>query len=161
MKRILKYLLAGTLLTIVAFLLLGYISSFIGWYGYKKWQYRVGSQSVQESKKRNVFVKELNFKIDSFSGSLGNFQPFIEKGFKYGYHSSEDTRNLENTQYLYQLSFNYRPTDSIAVSIRKDQLEKFDSADYCWGFLKKPYLSDTIILEIRGENVKSGIIKVW
>ena len=114
-----------------------------------------------ESKKRGVFVKELNYKIDSFNGVLESFHPYIEKGFKFGYHSSEDTRELTNSKYPYQLSFDSRPTEAITILIRPGDLKKFDSANLTRGYLIYPNLKDTIVLEIHGENIKSGIIKVW
>lgn len=103
----------------------------------------------------------MNYRIDSFSGILTDFKPFIEKGFKWGYHSSKETVPLETTNYPYQLSFNSRPRQEITITIREDQLEKFDSSNAVWGYLKQPVLPDTVILEIRGENIQSGIIKVW
>lgn len=161
MKKIFKLLFAMIVFLGLGFLALGYISSFVGWYGYKKWRYRVSTSDIENSKKRGVFVKELNYQIDSFSGTINNFKPYIEKGFKFGLHSSDETVPLKNTDFPYQLGFNNRPSNEIFISIRKDQLIKFDSANACWGYLKQPQLKDTIILIIDGENIHSGIVKVW
>ena len=73
---------------------LGYLSPFVGWYGYKKWRYQTNTISIDESKSRKVFVKELNFGISGFGDTVDNFHAYIEKGFRYGYHSSEVTRLL-------------------------------------------------------------------
>ncbi len=166
MKRIrinkfLAYVLVLIFLVLIGYYLLGYVSSYIGWYGYNKGTYRVATSDIHESKERGVFVKELNFSVDSFSGSLGNFIPYIEKGFRYGKHSSKVTDSLVNTNYPYQLSFAYRPTYELTITIKKEDLVKFDSSNNVWGYLKSPYLKDTITLEIRGENIRNGIIKVW
>ena len=131
------YISIVLVILIVGYFILGYVSSYIGWYGYKKWTNRVSAQS------------------------LDGFCPYIEKGFKYGYHSSKETRELKNTQFPYQLSFNHRPAPNITVLIRSEDLKKFDSTKSSWGYLRKPTLSDTIVLEIRGEGVQTGIIKVW
>lgn len=47
----------------IGYFILISISNYVGWYGYEKWKYRVGTDNIQISKKRNVFVKELNYKI--------------------------------------------------------------------------------------------------
>lgn len=161
MKKYKKLTFALVICIVGGYFILGYISSFVGWYGYKKWRYRVATQSVSESQRRNVFVKSLHYRVDNFSGNLPDFQPYIEKGFKYGRHSSEETKELEKTNFPYQLSFNYRPTENITVFIRKTELEKFDSSNKSWGYLKEPMLNDTVTLEIHGEGISSGVIKVW
>jgi hypothetical protein len=160
-RKTLKVIIFALLTIVAGYYILGYASSFVGWYGYQKWKYRVHTKSIADAKRRKVFVQALHYKVDSFSGSLGDFAPYIEKGFKYGYHSSEDTRALTNTQFPYQLSFNYRPTKDITVTIRHEDLKKFDSANSSWGFLRKPALNDTIILQIRGKDIRTGTIKVW
>lgn len=147
----------------VALLILGigYLSNYIGWNGYRKWEHRVATDSKEESEKRGVFIKELSFKIDSFSGDPFEFKPYIEKGFRFSKKSSEETIPITGSQFPFQLSFNSRPTKQLNILIRDDQLTKFDSSDASWGYLKEPALHDTIILIIGGENIKSGIIKVW
>jgi hypothetical protein len=161
MRKEYMILIIGILILVLGYFLLGYISSYIGWYGYKKWRYRVATASIEESKKRRVFIKELHYEVDSFQGTLKDFRPYIEKGFKYGRHTSEETVPLKNTNYLYQLSFNFPPTGEISLHIKKDQLEKFDSSDLVRGYLKSPNLSDTIIVNINAENNKTGIIRIW
>lgn len=143
---------------VIIYFLIGYLSSYIGWYGYKKWEKRKHSTSIEESIARKVFVKKLNYQIDSFYGTPFRFEIFIEKGFKWGYHSSKQTEVLNSSKYPFQLNYNYRPNQFVTVSIRKDQIKKFDSAG---GVLAKPFLSDTVVLEIGGEGIKSGTIKIW
>lgn len=138
------------------------MSSYLGWYGYEKWMYRVGSDSIEEAKQRGVFVKELNFQVEGYSGELHGFTPFIEKGYRYGYHISEETVPLTNSNYPYQLSFQYKRNKGFGVLVIKDDLNKFDSSGAVWGYLKEPNLTDTITLEIGGEGISRGArIKVW
>lgn len=92
---------------------------------------------------------------------MEGFRAYIEKGFRYGYHSEEETVLLTNSNYPYQLSFGYNRYAGIGVLLRKDQLKKFDSSNLTQGFLKYPNLRDTIIVNIVGENIHSGVIKIW
>jgi hypothetical protein len=161
MSKIIKLLIFLSILLALLYLLLGYASSYIGWYGYKKWENRVSSGSIEESKRRGVFVKELSFQADSSYIDLDSFRPFIEEGFKYGKHTSESTVHLINTSFPYQLKFNFRPNDSATILIREDQLIKFDSSNAVWGFMKEKHLPDTVILTVRGNNIKPSSIKVW
>ena len=161
MKPVFKYSLIAIGIVGLLYLGIGYLSSYLGWYGYEKWIYRKASQSIEESKERGVFRTALHFKVEGSTDGLEGFEPFIEKGFKWGRHSSRETRDLGNSDYPYQLSFNYRPDTITTVLIREDQLIKFDSANVVWGYLKKPVLPDTIILTVHREKSKPAIIKVW
>ena len=145
----------------IAFLGLGYLSSYIGWYGYKKWTYRVGTSDINESKKREVFVNELNYQIEGYIGNSYAFTLYIEKGFKYGHNSSEVTVPLINTDYPYQISFSYIKGHDFGVVIPKEELAKFDSSNASWGYLKLPRLKDTITIKLFGENNRKGTIKIW
>lgn len=161
MKKVLIIFFSVILILVVGYFALGYVSSFVGWYGYKKWQFRVATSNMEESKKRGVFIKELQFQVDSFSGKILDFKPYIEKGFKYGLHSSEETVPLFNSNYPYQLSINFHPSERIGILIKEGELKKFDSSSSTRGYLKYPDLKDTIIMEIIGKNIHSGIIKIW
>ena len=156
-------LISILLLTVIAgYFALGYLSSYVGWYGYKKWKHRIGSTDISESKRRGVFVKELNFKVEGYSGHLHGFKPFIERGYKYGYHTSEETLPLTDTNYPYQLSFQYKRNQSFGLLILDDDLNNFDSSDAVWGYLRYPKLLDTITLQIGGEGIShEARIKVW
>lgn len=161
MRKAYKSMLIAIIIFSTVYLSLGYLSSYIGWYGYKKWKYRVATTSIEDSKKRGVFVKELKFSVDSFSGPIGDLQPYIEKGFKYGLHSSEKTVPLTGSNYPYQLSFNFNSSAKMGLLIKESELKKFDSFDMTNGYLKNPELKDTIIIDIAGENIHSGVIKVY
>lgn len=163
MTQFLKWTATLLLIGIIGYYALGYLSSYIGYDGYKKWKYRKHSNDIAESKKRGMFVKELNFKVEGYSGDLNNFKPFIEKGFRWGRHTSEVTEPLRNSNYPYQLSFNYRPTSQITVLVSEQDIKKFDSTSGPWGYLKQPNLPDTIRLNIMGENIPpdKAFIKVW
>ena len=161
MKNVFKLLSLIILSLLLAYFVLGYLSSYFGWYGYKKWQYRVATSDIDESRKRGIFVKELHFQIDSFKGDVKGFRPYIERGFKYGHHSSDVTVPLENSNYPYQLSFNFRASEKMGLFIKESELKKFDSSNINRGYLKEPDLRDTIVINLIGENIHSGIIKVW
>jgi len=161
MKKVFKYSIIVIVLAVFLYLGFGYLSSMVGWYGYKKWKYRAATQNIKESKQRGVFIKSLHFRVEGPMDGLTYFEVFIEKGFKKGYHSSEETRNLDNSNYPYQLSFNYRPDIRTTILIREDQLIKFDSANTSWGYLKEPILHDTILLTVHRQYGNPSIIKVW
>ncbi len=154
MKKLLFWCLAIIFIT-------WFLTSYFGWYGYEKWKTRKGTNLIEESKNRGVFVKLLNYRVENFSDSLIFFKPYIERGFKYGWHSSDVTIPLNESRYPYQLSFNSGPSSQLGIFIKKDQLGKFDSSDGVWGYLKKPFLPDTIVLEIRKDKNKKAIIKLW
>jgi hypothetical protein len=157
-----KAFLIIILAVVMLFLLFGYLSSMMGWYGYKKWEHRVASRNIEESKKRGVFISELSYRVDSFPSVINNFKPFIERGFMYGHHSSEHTRPLSNgSRYPYQLTFDYKPNSEITILIRESELKKFDSSNASWGYLSSPKLRDTIVLDIYGEKKQHGTIEVW
>lgn len=140
----------------------GIFSSAVGWYGYQKWKYRVDTGDIEKSKQRKVFVKDLNYKIIDSSNLKGfHFRPYIEKGFRYGYHSMEETRIDTYTKYPYNLIYDRNKEDSIVLNIFPEDKEKMDSSDVVWGYLKQPYLKDTVRIKIEGMGKQKGIIKVW
>lgn len=155
-----KYLKVIILLAVVLFAL-GYLNSYFGWYGYEKWKYRVSTGSIEESKRRGVFVKELHFEIDSFAGKIENLHAYIEKGFHYGHESEYQTAPLLGSKYPYQLSFNFQETSKLRIYITEEELNKFDSSNVNRGYLKSPDIKDTIRFYLAGENQSSGVIKVW
>lgn len=161
MNKIIKLILAIFLIILSIILAIGYASSYIGWYGYKKWEYRVGTANIEESKQRGVFVKELHYQIDSFPDIISNFKPYIEKGFHYGHRSSSETIQLENSKYPFQLSFNFQVTSKLGLLLTDRELSKFDSFSNTKGYLKSPHLKDTIYVKLIGENIHKGVIKIW
>ena len=160
MKPVFKRPLLVGLILIAGYSLLWIMSKGIGWYGYEQWKYRHGTTSIDEAKRRKVFSKELNFKVENYSGELYNFKPYVEKGFTFGHHSSEVTVPIK-TDFPYQLSFDYTNHQGFGIFIKEQELSKFDSAGAVWGYLRQPFLKDTVVLEIRGEGIHSGEIKVW
>lgn len=167
--KINKFKIFAVFVALGAFLyyLFGVFSSSVGWYGYRKWEHRIGSTSIQESKRRKVFVKELNFMIIDSNNLKGfDFKPYIERGFKYGKHSMNETVIERQSNYPYNLSYERNKNDSIALDIFIEDKKKLDSSDVNWGFLKNPYLKDTIRIQIIGAKdsrgrKKNGIIKIW
>lgn len=140
----------------------GLFSSSVGWYGYQKWKDRRGTSTIEKSKQRKVLIKQLNYKIIDSANLKGfYFKPYIEKGFRYGYHSMEDTRIDNFSHYPYNLSYERNKIDSISLDIFPDDKKKLDSSGIVWGYLKQPYLKDTIRIRIDGAGNQKGIIKIW
>ena len=93
------------ILAILSLLIL-FLSSAIGWYGYSKWKYRRSSDgNKNESISRKVFIRDLEY---SSSVKLDTFNIYIEKGYKYGYHSYNETRLLKNDMFPYQICYNIK-----------------------------------------------------
>jgi hypothetical protein len=159
MRGLTKVLVITMLCAVAIYFGLGYLSSYVGWYG--KWLYRVHSSGIKDSKSRGVFVKELSFKIENYPGTLDTFKPFIERGFKFGRHSSDETAPLTGSAYPYQLSFNFTTSQKIGLLIMREELKKFDSSDAVWGYLASPNLRDTIIVSLVGEYGHAAFVKVW
>lgn len=163
MKKKSKVILyALPLLLLLIFILnIEKINNAIGWYGYGYWKYRISTSIVQESKKRGVFVKNLNYKIiDSTNLKDFYFSPYIEKGFKVGKNNENETHILTNSNFPYNLCYERGLKDSVAIYILEDDINKIDSTNEVWGYLKQPFLKDTIRLRINSKNHK-GIIKIW
>lgn len=163
MKKAATIILALIIIILMYHMILKpYISNYVGWYGYKVWENRSGTETIKESKERKVFVKELQYHIE-YSGDLKklHFIPYVEKGFKVSNKSIKDTRILTKTRYPYNICFERNLKDSIAIYYKKQDEKKLDSFDGYWGYLKEPYLKDTVYLQIDGVNNNKGIIKIW
>ena len=96
----------------------GYYSSYIGYSGYNKQKYRRFSQTLEESKQRKVFIKELNYHVDSIK--IDNI--FVERAYKWGKKSSEATVILErtdtfnkNSDYPYQMIIVFDKTQNTDI----------------------------------------------
>ncbi|GEO08494.1 hypothetical protein [Segetibacter aerophilus] len=160
--KMITAILITIVFVVISFYTVMYVALIISSYienGERK--YRSRTTHMEESKELGVFVKELNFKVDSFSGKLYNFHPYIEKGYKYGKFLSTGIKPLTNSKFPYQFGFNEVPQRSISIAMRKEELEKFDSANNSTGYLKLPQLPDTITLNITLYPHDHGIIKVW
>jgi hypothetical protein len=97
----------------LVYFLFWFSTAYFGWYGYEKWKYRQSTWgNKKESIERKVFIKDLeytsNLKLDSFN-------IFIEKGFKFGYHSASDTRIKVDGNFPYQISHTERTNSNNTV----------------------------------------------
>lgn len=163
MKKPVTIILALIIIILMYYMILKpYISNYVGWYGYKVWENRIKTEKIEESKQRKVFVKELNYKIE-YSGNMQRFYfiPYLEKGFKVSNKSIKDTRIIAKTKYPYNICFERNLKDSIAIYYKKEDEKKLDSFDGYWGYLKRPYLKDTLYLQMDGEDNNTGTIKIW
>jgi len=162
MKKGIVIFISIILFSILMYYAFGVFSSSVGWYGYQKWKYRVHTSNIEKSKQRKVFIKELEYKIVDSANLKGfSFKPYIEKGFRYGYHSMEDTRVDNFSHYPFNLNYERNKKDSISLDIFPDDKKKLDSSDAVWGYLKQPYLKDTVRIKIDGAGNQRGIIKIW
>lgn len=162
MKNKKLYILIVLFIIIVIFIV-NFFSSIFGWYGYEKWKYRRDTYGdIQESKSRNVFIKELDF--ISNHDNIKGFKVYIEKGYWYGKKNMNQTMfNFSN--YPYQVSFNGIGENRY---LRISNINKFDSITNEQFqrpniYLAKPKLNDTIILSIMSFKTRDsvGYIKVW
>ncbi len=174
MKNILKFIIISVLSLSALYGLYVALNLYFGWYGYGYWKNRLHSLDINESKKRNVFVRELNYKFVE-SAVIEDFyiRPYIEKGYKCGINDENETHIIKNSKYPYNLNLEWKNNpytmqdktkmeNSISVFISKDDLKKIDSSDAVWGYLSKPYLRDTIRIEYSDyNNNHKGTIKVW
>jgi len=138
------------------------ISNFVGWNGYKMWENRSKTNTIVDSKKRKVFVKELNYKIlDSTNLGEFHFKPYLERGYRVGRYSYHETKIITNTDYPYNICFERNLKNSIAVYYSDNSKKKLDSFDGYWGYLKNPYIKDTLYLILDGEKIDQKRIKIW
>src|SRR3954453_18688335 len=99
MTKIFKPTLIIILILLVAYFGFGWINSYFGWYSHEHYKYRKGSTDIPEAKQRGVFIRQLNYKVEGYSGDLYGFTPFIEKAYTWGYHTSQETKLWTNTNY--------------------------------------------------------------
>ena len=149
--------------------------------GYKVGGQRGYSKSVEESKERGVFVKELSYKIIPDTLQLDREVVFfIEEGFRYGSGSIFVTDTLIDKTYPYQLIFsrcrracrtfkscnyncdterNSTKDTIVSISLEKNSAERLELANN--------FIRDTITYDILYNIFPSykvdtiGKIKVW
>lgn len=141
---------------------MGLVNSYFGWYGYEKWKYRRSTfGNKTESIERKVFIKELEFHS---SIDLDSFHIYIEKGYKFGHHSSRDTRLVTDSKYPFQVSYEFRDKTKL-ISYEISNKNTYDSIDNITIFLRKPYMKDTLKMGIYKYSSKKwdsiGYLKVW
>nr|WP_294931129.1 hypothetical protein [uncultured Flavobacterium sp.] len=134
---------------------------FGGWYGYEKWKPRRSTfGNKKEAIERNVFVKDLQFKS---SIPIDSFNVYIEKGFRYGYTSSNNTRIIEDN-WPFQVSFTTQKGIN-NVNFYIINANKFGSIDNLNVYIKQAKLNDTLLIGINKWNLSKwdsiGYIKVW
>ncbi|CAM1371557.1 conserved hypothetical protein [Tenacibaculum xiamenense] len=143
-------------ITAIVFSVIFFISIanwFFGYIGYNKHKIRRNSWgNKNESEYRKVFMKDLktisNVKLDSFN-------IFIEKGYKYGFFSSNQTNLLtEKVKYPYQISHTDRTNNSKTsysfINPRGRNYDGIDSVGYHKEiYLKEPKIKDTLKMSVR------------
>lgn len=103
-SNIAKGIAIAVAICLLLYLGLGYLNSYIGYYGYNKHLHRRFSETIEESKERGRFVKEVAFV--TIPDTLGIEHVFIERGYRWG-SSSRKTRDLETTAFPYQVAVSW------------------------------------------------------
>jgi hypothetical protein len=93
MKKGWKILIWSVITIIILMVALNEFNWYIGYIGYNQHKYRRFSQTVEESKQRNVFITDINFQVDSIK--VDNV--FIERAYKWGWRYEDVTVLLEET----------------------------------------------------------------
>ena len=172
------------LIGIIAFCLIVIYFMFTGLMS--KLTYTVGSErgyslSLQESKQRGIFIRELNYQVIPDNLNINSDYVFyIEKGFSYGENSALDTDPLakEEQQFPYQVIFGcikpckkyggcdfdcdtkkYVRKDTMII-LKKDNNTNFKKENFKkhkYLQLKERLLSsrDTLIYDIIVDNIKN------
>ena len=73
MNSILKVFFCAVLIIVSVYYGLAYLTGYFG-YDKQNWTYRKASNTIKESIERGVFVKELHFQVDSFTGYKFKFE---------------------------------------------------------------------------------------
>ncbi|MFV0531151.1 MAG: hypothetical protein ACK5MD_06900 [Flavobacteriales bacterium] len=156
MKKIKKRHLYGGIGIVIVLLFtgyfaLGYLNSYIGYYGYNKHKYRRYSQTRQESVDRDVFIKDLLYKLESADTNIIINNVFIERGYRWGSSNrktkklTKDTLNLNSYVYmdkLYQISVAYSDKKGRNVWIRP---KKEFYSDINYFPIKETYIKDSTV----------------
>ena len=146
-----------TLMLVINF----FFTPYILWYAKKEWLPRRASKTIEESMRRGVFVKKLEFVSDSSFRFLDHTEIFLEKGFRYK-DMSEETGALIGSQYPYQLVYPTVPEQDTRIILDPVNAGVFDSTSYFWGYLKEPHIRDTLFFRIKiGNEKKEYAIKAW
>lgn len=151
--KLIKYLFLIGFIIVVIYFLLGYLNSYVGYYGYNKHKVRRYSSSLIESKQRNVFVRKLSY---SLSNDIKINNVFIEKGFRWGSSDEETLEYNDSSKLNYQIIFDYKEKQGkYLIYIPKNRK-----------LLKTDRIIDTIQFKIfvrdyKNQLLKEDIIKVW
>ena len=108
-----------------------------------------------------MFVKDLKYYSTI---KLKEFNAYIEKGFRYGYFSSEQTRFLKDEIFPYQLCHSEIQLDTLNIySFESNINTPYDSISLL--FLKTPKLEKEYVIKVSKLVNKKwdsiGYIKVW
>jgi hypothetical protein len=157
LRRIFKIVVV---IGIAYFLILPFLNWFIGYHGYEKEKFRRNSWGdIQESKTRGVFVKKLNFiyLVKSDTVNVDSLNVFIEKGYKFGYFSANETNSkLEKTNFPFQISQTERTNHNLVV-YNFTNLKNLDSiGENGIIYLKNPTIKDTLFMTVEGFRLENG-----
>jgi len=152
-KSFIKYLFIISLLLIIFYFLVGYVSSYIGYFVYNKHNIRRYTSSLIESKERNVFVKKLNYSI---CNDIEIKNVFIEKGFRWGSSDKKTKVFKDSLNFPYQIIFDYKEKQGKYLVYIPDNRK----------LIKNKSINDTLQFKIYlrdfdNKLVKEVFIKIW
>jgi hypothetical protein len=146
-----KKIIYGLSILVILYGLL-YSHGIYKWNMERKWINIICTTSVNESKERGVFVKNLKYKIVAKSNVKLNLKCYIERGFKFGKYSPSDTDKIGlNDEKPYQ--FNYEEQEG-AYGIGTVNEVQYIYSDY---YLQYPKLNDTLIFVIYKERAEDPL----
>lgn len=149
----LKIIFGILFVLIIFFVILGYLSSYIGYTGYDKDKLRLYSSTKKESQDRDVFISDLHFHVDSIVIK----EVFLERAYKGGENSLSETILLQKTD-TFRNNNPELPFQSIVV-FDEIQLGKRVFIPQYHLKLKDTILKDTLILEIHIRDMEYNFIK--
>ena len=145
------------------FIILPFLNWFIGYHGYEKEKFRRNTWGdIHESKARKAFVKKLNLipYITSDTINSDSLNIFIEKGYKYGFFSGEETNfELGKTNYPFQISQTERTNHNLVV-YKFSSFKKSDSiGEHGNIYLRYPKIKDTLFMTVESWRLENGKAK--
>ena len=152
-KKLFTYSLGVAFVIIILYLLMGYINSYFGYFGYNKDKFRRYSDTIEESIDRNVFVKKLNFR------GLNRVQindVFIEKGYRWGISDKQTKSLLENDNLDNKSCLTYQ----IIIDFDEMQNKKLIYIPNNRMLIDKSELIDTLTFEMYVRDVNNKLIEV-
>ncbi len=130
------------------------LNHYYGYIAYGDHLIRHYSESVEESIDRNVFIKKLNYTIDS---DIKIQDIFLEKGYRWGVLSSSQTRKLENNNSQYNNHID-QPFQ-IVVLFNKEQNNHLVYIPNSFKTVSQQSVLDTIIYDVYIRDLSRNLVK--
>lgn len=165
MNKYVKFIIIPILLILILIVGLGFVNSYFGYQAYNKDIYRRFSKTLEESKNREIFIKELKFHCTNKNIKIKNV--FVEKGYKWGEKSSKETQliNLNDTIAKNTPRLPYQVVVSFNESQKLGKVSVFSGGKYNKYSPFIPIMensfNDTLKFKLMLNNKKAGNLLVW